>query len=128
MAKQFALRVLIGRLVPKRITGKLLLKAELKKWGIDASQFPDQVLTDIFAYCYSSARLMRGLSRNSVTEDFVTAVKVYAGRVAWHLTGDKNRIAAEAADLAEREISDPMAEILAKYRIKPDPIYLLQAD
>ena len=68
----------LGRLTPKMFIGKLLLKRELKRRGIDVGLLPDELLSEITTQCLSHARGTVKIRGRGVYERFIVQIKAAA--------------------------------------------------
>lgn len=68
----WAIKIGLSMAVPPEVSGKALLKQELKRHGVDVARIPDRALEDIVQYCLSGARgmaMMNQLATHGRAED-----------------------------------------------------------
>lgn len=68
----WALKIVLAQAVPPEVSGRALLKQELKRNGVDISRIPDRAIDEIVQHCLSGARgiaMMNQLASHGRTED-----------------------------------------------------------
>jgi hypothetical protein len=68
----WAIKIGLSMAVPPEVSGKALLKQELKRHGVDVARIPDRALDEIVQYCLSGARgmaIMNQLATHGRAED-----------------------------------------------------------
>lgn len=58
----FLIKIAVAYSLPPEISGKALLKSELKREGIDVNRIPDEALNEIVNYCIEGAMTISSLS------------------------------------------------------------------
>jgi hypothetical protein len=80
--------ILTGFLVPMRVSGRFMLKAELRNVDVDLAMIPEPMLDEVVTHSISFARALTALTENMFTEEFNNSIRANALRIAWYLRGD----------------------------------------
>jgi len=61
----WVLKIILSLSVPPEVSGRALLKQELKQRGVDVARIPDRAVDEIVQYCLSGARGMAMMNQLS---------------------------------------------------------------
>lgn len=87
-AAWFLLKAVVGAAVPPHVSGKLLLKKELQKHGVDPARLSDACLSEITQSAIDVAEGMNIGRLKKFTTAFVEYIEFDAVQVARYLQGD----------------------------------------
>jgi hypothetical protein len=83
------LKALLGLLVPKKTSGKHLLKQELAKYGVNVSMFPEACLDELVEQSAKIADTFSKLQENSWSVQFVESIEGIAVNIFGYYSGDR---------------------------------------
>ena len=83
----FVLKAVVGLTVPPEVTGKHLLKQELRHCGVDPDKLPEACLRDLTEHAVTTARCISDIGGEALTYEVVRNIEATALLVLNDLRG-----------------------------------------